>query len=199
MRHAIGYCLTEFELKNTAHSLRILQIKTGKLILLDLAGSEKIEKAGAERKILEEAKTINKSLSALGNVINALTGDSPGRVNHISYRDSKITRILRDALVKTKFSSRSKAINIANRLGLPKIVIDDALVLYGTASSEINETLERICSWALFSSLFGLGLLGRNPMNMHYHWLLSSDGESEVLQSCVIVIIWSPYCSSYSD
>ncbi|KAK9155138.1 hypothetical protein Sjap_002618 [Stephania japonica] len=158
-----------------------------------------VEKTGAEGKILEEAKTINKSLFALGNVIKALTDDSPGRVNHIPYHDSKITRILRDALVKTKFSSHSKAINIANRLDLPKIVIDDALVLYGTTSSEINETLERICSWALFSSLFGSGLLGRNPVNMHYHWLLSSDGESEVLQSCVIVIIRSPYCSSYSD
>ncbi|KAK9160745.1 hypothetical protein Syun_007086 [Stephania yunnanensis] len=40
-------------------------VETGKLILLNLAGSEKIEKAGAEGKILEEAKTINKSLSAL--------------------------------------------------------------------------------------------------------------------------------------
>ncbi|KAK9137780.1 hypothetical protein Sjap_008374 [Stephania japonica] len=169
MRHAIGYRLTKFELK-----------------------------------ILEEAKTINKSLSALDNVINALTDDSPGRANHIPYRDSKITRILRDALVKTKFSSRSKAINIANRLGLHKIVIDDALVLYGTASSKINEVrqyswllgvwiafdksnlvLQRRWSgsvlWALFSSLFGSGLLRRNPVNMHYHWLLSSDGESEVL------------------
>ncbi|KAK9122435.1 hypothetical protein Syun_020052 [Stephania yunnanensis] len=36
---------------------------------------------------------------------------------------------------------RSNAINIANRLGLPKIIIDDALVLYGTASSEINEVI----------------------------------------------------------
>ncbi|KAK9128369.1 hypothetical protein Syun_017166 [Stephania yunnanensis] len=178
-------------------------------------------KAGAEGKILEEAKTHNKSLSALGNVINALTDDSPGRVNHIPYRDSKITRILRDALdcndstafraanlcgamprtyrLTVLMLSRSKAINIANRLGLPKIIIDDALVLYGIASLDINWTLERICCWALFSSLFGSGLLGRNPVNMHYHWLLSSDGESEVLQSCVIVIIWSPYCSSYSD
>ncbi|KAK9096377.1 hypothetical protein Sjap_021874 [Stephania japonica] len=135
-------------------------------------------KTGAEGKILEEAKTINKSLSALGNVINALTNDSPGRVNHIPYRDSKITRILRDALEFGTIHSRSKAINIANRFGLPKIVIDDALVLYGTTSSEINETLERIYSWVLFSSLFGSGLLGRNPVNMHYHWLLSSDGES---------------------
>lgn len=47
--------------------------KTGKLVLVDLAGSEKVEKSGAEGRNLDEAKTINKSLSALGNVINALT------------------------------------------------------------------------------------------------------------------------------
>lgn len=40
---------------------------------MDLAGSEKVEKTGAEGRLLSEAKTINKSLSALGNVINALT------------------------------------------------------------------------------------------------------------------------------
>lgn len=68
-----------------------------KLILVDLAGSEKAERTGAEGKALEEAKTINKSLSALGNVINALS--SPGKGNHIPYRDSKLTRILQDALV----------------------------------------------------------------------------------------------------
>ena len=48
-------------------------MKTGKIYLVDLAGSEKVEKTGAEGKLLCEAKTINKSLSALGNVINALT------------------------------------------------------------------------------------------------------------------------------
>ncbi|XP_057807832.1 kinesin-like protein KIN-1 isoform X1 [Salvia miltiorrhiza] len=68
----------------------------GKLILVDLAGSEKAERTGAEGRVLEEAKTINKSLSALGNVINALS--SPGKGNHIPYRDSKLTRILQDAL-----------------------------------------------------------------------------------------------------
>jgi kinesin family protein 5 len=40
---------------------------------VDLAGSEKVEKTGAEGRVLDEAKMINKSLSALGNVINALT------------------------------------------------------------------------------------------------------------------------------
>lgn len=43
------------------------------MVLVDLAGSEKAEKTGAVGTLLEEAKSINKSLSALGNVINALT------------------------------------------------------------------------------------------------------------------------------
>ena len=77
--------------------------KSGKVILVDLAGSEKVEKTGAEGRVLEEAKSINKSLSALGNVINALTCGLPGKPNHIPYRDSKLTRILQDALVS--FSS----------------------------------------------------------------------------------------------
>lgn len=47
--------------------------KTGSLFLVDLAGSEKISKTGATGQTLEEAKKINKSLSALGMVINALT------------------------------------------------------------------------------------------------------------------------------
>ncbi|XP_025888341.1 kinesin-like protein KIN-1 isoform X1 [Solanum lycopersicum] len=72
--------------------------KVGKLILVDLAGSEKVEKTGAEGKILEEAKTINQSLTALGKVINAMTSSTPGKPTHIPYRDSKLTRILQDAL-----------------------------------------------------------------------------------------------------
>ncbi|XP_016538518.1 kinesin-like protein KIN-1 isoform X6 [Capsicum annuum] len=72
--------------------------KFGKLILADLAGSEKVEKTGAEGKILEEAKTINQSLTALGKVINAMTSCTPGKPTHIPYRDSKLTRILQDAL-----------------------------------------------------------------------------------------------------
>ena len=50
----------------------------------------------ASGQTLEEAKMINKSLSALGNVINALT-DSKGK-QHVPYRDSKLTRILQESL-----------------------------------------------------------------------------------------------------
>uniref|UniRef100_A0A061S1E0 Kinesin-like protein n=3 Tax=Tetraselmis sp. GSL018 TaxID=582737 RepID=A0A061S1E0_9CHLO len=72
-----------------------LSIKTGKLFLVDLAGSEMVCKTGARGEQLEEAKNINKSLSALGNVIKALTD---GKSSYIPYRDSKLTRILQDSL-----------------------------------------------------------------------------------------------------
>lgn len=69
--------------------------KKGTLYLVDLAGSEKVGKTGASGQTLEEAKKINKSLSALGMVINSLTD---GKSTHIPYRDSKLTRILQESL-----------------------------------------------------------------------------------------------------
>jgi len=72
------------------------QIKVGKLNLVDLAGSERVRVTQATGQRLEESKKINQSLSALGNVIAALT-DHKARP-HIPYRDSKLTRILEDSL-----------------------------------------------------------------------------------------------------
>jgi len=72
-----------------------LTARTGKLFLVDLAGSEMTSKTGAEGQRLEEAKRINKSLSALGLVIKALTSKDS---NYVPYRDSKLTRILQDSL-----------------------------------------------------------------------------------------------------
>lgn len=67
---------------------------SGKLYLVDLAGSEDVGKSGVTGTALEEAKKINRSLSALGSVIGALCADNP----HVPYRDSKLTMVLRDAL-----------------------------------------------------------------------------------------------------
>lgn len=55
--------------------------KSGNLYLVDLAGSEKVGKTGASGQTLEEAKKINKSLSALGMVINALTDSKVRSLN----------------------------------------------------------------------------------------------------------------------
>lgn len=74
----------------------VLDMQVGKLNLVDLAGSERVHITGATGKRLEESKSINQSLSALGKVIAALT-DKKLR-NHIPYRDSKLTRILEDSL-----------------------------------------------------------------------------------------------------
>jgi len=70
---------------------------TSKLYLVDLAGSEKVSKSELTQMSLKEAKSINKSLSALGNVITALTKKGKAKA-HIPYRDSKLTYLLRDAL-----------------------------------------------------------------------------------------------------
>ena len=70
-------------------------IRAGKLHLVDLAGSERQSKTNAEGKRLEEAKSINLSLSALGDVIKALVS---GKSAHIPYRNSKLTRLLQDSL-----------------------------------------------------------------------------------------------------
>ena len=69
--------------------------KTGKIYFVDLAGSEKMSKAGVEgNTMLKEAQNINKSIMTLGMVINSL---SKGE-KHIPYRDSKLTRVLQESL-----------------------------------------------------------------------------------------------------
>ena len=92
------------EHSSRSHSVFLINVKqenqetekklSGKLYLVDLAGSEKVSKTGAEGGVLEEAKNINKSLSALGNVIAALADAKP----YVPYRDSKLTRILQESL-----------------------------------------------------------------------------------------------------
>ena len=69
-------------------------IRCGKLNLVDLAGSENISRSGAVDKRAREAGEINKSLLTLGRVIAALVAGG----GHVPYRDSKLTRLLRDAL-----------------------------------------------------------------------------------------------------
>lgn len=86
-----------------SHTLVVLEVgqtmiddkeKKGILNLVDLAGSEKVGKSGAQGQEFKEGTKINLSLSALGNVIHALTAN----LEHIPYRDSKLTRLLQESL-----------------------------------------------------------------------------------------------------
>lgn len=68
-----------------------------KINLVDLAGSERAKLSGADENaaLMKECVNINKSLSALGNVIAAL---SEGRTTHVPYRESKLTQLLEESL-----------------------------------------------------------------------------------------------------
>ena len=81
-------------------------IRVGKLNLVDLAGSERQGKTGATGQRFKEATRINLSLSALGQVISALTSRTP---TPLSYRNSKLTRLLQDSL-----GGNTKTVMIAN-------------------------------------------------------------------------------------
>mmetsp|Transcript_14426 Transcript_14426/g.31243 ORF Transcript_14426/g.31243 Transcript_14426/m.31243 type:complete len:693 (+) Transcript_14426:1-2079(+) len=70
------------------------QVAVGKLTLCDLAGSERLKKSEASGDQLKEAQSINKSLSALGDVIEALTKHA----KHVPYRNHKLTQLLSDSL-----------------------------------------------------------------------------------------------------
>ena len=86
--------MTKTKVKNVKQATDRI-ITRSQLYLVDLAGSERVKKTGATADRLHEARLINQSLLALGNVISALTDP---KSTHVSYRDSKLTRLLQNSL-----------------------------------------------------------------------------------------------------
>ena len=72
--------------------------RVSRLHMIDLAGSERISKTAASGHRLKEAQSINKSLSALGNVICALGRADGAAKGHVPFRDSKLTHLLSESL-----------------------------------------------------------------------------------------------------
>lgn len=88
----------------------MIHVKSSKFHFIDLAGSERQKSTEATGDRLKEAANINKSLTVLGTVINTLVYNSEGkRQNHVNYRDSKLTFLLKDSL-----GGNSKTCIIAN-------------------------------------------------------------------------------------
>jgi len=90
---------------NNSNGVKPVEVTTtSKLTFVDLAGSERMKKTGAEGERAREGIKINEGLLALGNVINALADESVVNSEnnnsplHVPYRQSKLTRLLQDAL-----------------------------------------------------------------------------------------------------
>jgi hypothetical protein len=98
--HAICTLTVTTKAKTTTESSGILSTKTT-LTLVDLAGSERSKATGVSGSQQQESININSDLLALGKVLSALSAKKENRsraMEHIPYRDSKLTRLLRDSL-----------------------------------------------------------------------------------------------------
>ena len=83
-----------FSLVIETTDLQTQGVSRGKLSFVDLAGSERVKKSGAAGATMKEAQAINKSLSALGDVISALAQEKA----HVPYRNHKLTMLMSDSL-----------------------------------------------------------------------------------------------------
>ncbi|XP_049896194.1 kinesin-like protein KIF18A isoform X2 [Epinephelus moara] len=108
-----------------------------KMSLIDLAGSERASATNAKGARLREGANINRSLLALGNVINVLA-DPKSKKTHIPYRDSKLTRILKDSL-----GGNCRTVMIANVSPSSKSYDDTHNTLkYANRAKEIKSSLK---------------------------------------------------------
>ncbi|NXL05340.1 KIF19 protein, partial [Mesembrinibis cayennensis] len=74
------------------------EVRIGKLFMVDLAGSERAAQTQNRGKRMKEGAHINRSLLALGNCINALSEKGGSWAQFVNFRDSKLTRLLKDSL-----------------------------------------------------------------------------------------------------
>ena len=112
-------CVCPLHQSTTAEGLR--NVKLARLNLIDLAGSERQRDMQADGARLREAGQINKSLSTLGNVINALVSVAGGKKRHVPYRDSKLTFLLRDSLGGNTKTYLLAAVNPSRKCVTPRI------------------------------------------------------------------------------
>lgn len=124
----------------------VANIKVGKLSLVDLAGSERAANTKNVGQRLVEGANINRSLLALGNCINAL-GEKGNKGNFVPYRDSKLTRLLKDSL-----GGNCRTVMIAN---------------ISSAESSFEETLNTL-KYANRAKNIKTNVQ-RNVLNVNYH------------------------------
>ncbi|XP_072995272.1 kinesin-like protein KIN-14I [Typha latifolia] len=120
-------------------NLQTQSLARGKLSFVDLAGSERVKKSGSAGKQLKEAQSINKSLSALGDVISALSSDG----QHIPYRNHKLTMLMSDSL-----GGNAKTLMFVN-VSPAESNLDEtynSLMYASRVRCIVNDTSKNVCS-----------------------------------------------------
>ncbi|KAL7722205.1 Kinesin-like protein [Entamoeba marina] len=97
-RSSRSHCIFTIYLQSKTTRSGVEIVNTSKLIFVDLAGSERQARTGAKGNVLKEAGNINRSLVTLGVVIRGLIAKNTRKIDHIPYRDSKLTFLLKDSL-----------------------------------------------------------------------------------------------------
>lgn len=133
-------------------NLQSQSVARGKLSFVDLAGSERVKKSGSSGNQLKEAQSINKSLSALGDVISALSSDS----QHIPYRNHKLTMLMSDSLggnaktlmfvnvspAETNLDETHNSLTYASRV---RSIVNDPSK--NVSSKEVNRLKKLVAHW----------------------------------------------------
>ncbi|KAH0970932.1 hypothetical protein GBA52_023088 [Prunus armeniaca] len=114
-------------------NLQTQSVARGKLSFVDLAGSERIKKSGSSGSQLKEAQSINKSLSALGDVISSLSSGG----QHIPYRNHKLTMLMSDSL-----GGNAKTLMYASRV---RSIVNDPSK--NVSSKEIMRLKKLVAYW----------------------------------------------------
>ena len=115
------------------------------LHVVDLAGSERNKVAQASGERFKEAVSINQGLLALGNVISALADMAAGgKPRHVPYRDSKLTRMLRDSLGGNSNTVMIACVSCASAA----VAETEATLRYAKRASTVRNRVSRVTSWS---------------------------------------------------
>ncbi|KAK3576194.1 hypothetical protein CHS0354_016017 [Potamilus streckersoni] len=184
------------------------EVKVAKMCLVDLAGSERATATSNKGARFREGANINKSLLALGNVINALAENK--NKGHIPYRDSKLTRLLKDSLggncQTVMIAAISLSLTVNDLMSLPPIHCPQHLNQQTCVSPDMHQHV----SSKVFGDLshFGgvLDLVHQDPPHSLSPFMTdipnnhtNADMLQEKIEQLLVKQIQSPSSMSYED
>lgn len=159
--HALLSVTVKYNVPLDAMTNLRMRVRQARLFMIDLAGSERANKTKNKGKRLQEGAHINRSLLALGNCINALSGGA----RYVNYRDSKLTRLLKEALsgncrtvmiahvspaLSQKEESRNtliyadRANHISNKVERNVLDVSYQVTQYHTVINELRDEISRL-------------------------------------------------------